>query len=73
MIHLSVMVGKFVKQDAREFCPSTTAPLLSTMADSLLASGREVPYDNIYTLVSLTLLRTPNGVSTEHTCSDRIF
>ena len=38
------MVGKFVKQVVREWCPSTTKPLLSTMTDSLLAPGRGVLY-----------------------------
>jgi len=37
-------VGKFVKQDVRELCPSTTGPLLPTMTDSLLAPGQEVLY-----------------------------
>ena len=36
------MVGKFVKQDVREWYPSTAGPLLSTMTDSLLAPGRAV-------------------------------
>ena len=35
-------MGKFVKQDVREWCPSTTGPLLPTMTDSLLAPGRKV-------------------------------
>ena len=39
---LAVMVGKFVKQVVREWCPSTTGPLLPTMTNSLLAPGREV-------------------------------
>ena len=33
-MYLAVMVGKFVKQDVREWCPSTTGPLLPTMTDS---------------------------------------
>ena len=41
-MHLAVMVGKFVKQVVREWCPSATGPLLPIMTDSLLASGREV-------------------------------
>ena len=32
----AVMVGKFVKRVVREWCPSTTGPLLPTMTDSLL-------------------------------------
>ena len=35
-------MGKFGKQDVREWCPSSTGPLLPTMTDSLLAPGREV-------------------------------
>ena len=38
-MYLAVMVGKFVKQDVREWCPSTKGPLLPTMTDSLLAPG----------------------------------
>ena len=34
-------MGKFVQQDVREWCPSTTRPLLPTVTDSLLALGRE--------------------------------
>ena len=37
-------MGKFVKEDVRELCPSTTGPLLPTMTDSLLASHQEVLY-----------------------------
>ena len=33
-MYLAVMVGKFVKQVVREWCPSTTGPLLPTMTDS---------------------------------------
>ena len=35
-------MGEFVKQNMREWYPSTTGPLLPTMTDSLLAPGREV-------------------------------
>ena len=35
-------MGKFVKQDVREWCPSTAEPLLPTMTDSLLDRGRQV-------------------------------
>ena len=41
-MHLAVMVGKFAKQDLKEWCPSTTGPLLPTVTDSLRAPGREV-------------------------------
>ena len=41
-MYLAGMVGKFVKLVVKEWCPSTTGPLLPTMTDSLLASGREV-------------------------------
>ena len=34
-MYVTVMVGKFVTQDVREWCPSTTGPLLPTMTDSL--------------------------------------
>ena len=44
MVYLAVMVGKFVKQVVRGWCPSTTGPLLPTITDSLLARGREVLY-----------------------------
>ena len=43
-MYFAVMVGKFVKQVVREWCPSTTGPLLPTMTDSLLAPGQEVLY-----------------------------
>ena len=42
-------MGKFVKQDVREWCPSTTGPLLPTMTDSLLALGQEVLYKRYHT------------------------
>ena len=42
-MYLATMVGKFVKQVVREWCPSTTGPPLPTMTDSL-ALGREVLY-----------------------------
>ena len=45
---LAVMVGKCVKQVAREWCPSTTGPLLPTMTDSLPALGREVLYKRMH-------------------------
>ena len=38
-------MDKFVKQDVREWSPSTTGPLLPTMIDCLLAPAREVPRD----------------------------
>ena len=43
-MYLAVLVGKIVKQVVREWCPSTTGPLLPTMIDSLLAPGRGVLY-----------------------------
>ena len=54
-------MGKFVKQDVREWCPSTTGPLLPTMTDSLLARGREVLYKQYHTgeLVEATILAPP--------------
>ena len=46
-MYLEVMVGKFVKQDVREWCPSTTGPLLPTMTDSLLAPGQAPIVDSM--------------------------
>ena len=43
-MYLVVLVGNFVRQDVREWFPSTTGPLLPTMTDSLLAPGRGVLY-----------------------------
>ena len=42
----------------REWCPSTTGPLLPTMTDSLIAAGREVLYKRYYVgeLVPATIL-----------------
>ena len=56
-MHLAVMVGKFVKQDMREWCPSTTGALLPTMTDSLLAPGQEVLYKRYHSdeLVEATI------------------
>ena len=33
-MYVAVIVGKFVKQVMKEWCPSTTGPLLPTMTDS---------------------------------------
>ena len=41
-MHLAVMVGKFVKQVVREWCPSTTGPLLPIMIEW---AGYLVPRD----------------------------
>ena len=41
-MYLAVMVGKFVKQVVREWCPSTTGPLLPTMTEW---AGYLVPRD----------------------------
>ena len=62
-MRLAVMLGKFVKQIVREWCPSTVGPLLPSMTDSLLAPGREVLYKRYHTgeLVQPTIL----GPSTE--------
>ena len=49
MMYLAVMVGNFVKQVVREWCSSTTGPLLPTVTDSLLAPGREVLYKRYHT------------------------
>jgi hypothetical protein len=58
------MVSKFVKQDVRERCPSTTGPLLPTMTDSLLAPGWEVLYKRYRTgvLVQAIILGRAWGV-----------
>ena len=42
------MVGKFVKQVVREWCPSTTGLLLPTITNSLLAPRREVLYQRYH-------------------------
>ena len=39
-MYLAVMVGEFVKRVVREWCPSTTGPLLPTMTDTLPLPGR---------------------------------
>ena len=56
-------MGKFIKEDVREWFPSTTGPLLPTMTDSLLAPSREVLSQRYHTgeLVEATTL----GPSTE--------
>ena len=67
-MYLAVMAGKFVKQDVREWCPSTTGPLLPTMiewAGYLVPRDVSLPFHNI-------VARAPNGVSNEHSRSDRI-
>ena len=68
MMHLEIMVGKIVKQDVREWYPSTTAPLLPTMPDGLGFLCFGMCYGSF-----TTLSRTPNGVSNKHSCSDHIF
>ena len=45
-MYLAVMVGKFVNQVVREWCPSTTGPLLPTM--TLPAPGQEVLYQRYH-------------------------
>ena len=62
-MYLAVMVGKVVKQVVREWCPSTTGPLLPPMTDSVLAPGREVLCKRYHTgdLVEAAVL----GLSTE--------
>ena len=57
-MYLAVLVGKFVKHVVREWCPSTTGPLLPTMTNSLLAPGREVPNKRYHTseLIPATIL-----------------
>ena len=52
-------MGKFVKQDVRELCPSTTGPLLPTMTDSLLVPGREVLYKRYPSQRSLSQIGLP--------------
>ena len=55
-MYLAVMVGKFVKQVVRGWCPSPTRPLLPSMTDSLLAPGREVLYKGYRHVQGLCLL-----------------
>ena len=59
MLYLAVLVGQIVEQDVREWCPSTTRPLLPTMTDSLLAPGWEALYKQYHTgeFVEATILR----------------
>ena len=45
VMYVAVMVGTFVKQDVREWYPSTTGPLFPTITDSLLAPGWVRPQD----------------------------
>ena len=52
-------MGKFVKQDVREWCPSTTRPLLPTITDSLLAPSREVRYKHCPSQRSLSKIGLP--------------
>ena len=64
MIYLAVMVGKLVKQVVREWCPSTTGPLLPTMTDcTLLAPGRELLYKRYHTGELLPVPRTKRAPS----------
>ena len=56
-----VDMGKFIKQDVREWCPSAKGPLLPTMTDSLLAPSREVLSKRYHTGELATIL----GPSTE--------
>ena len=67
-MHRATMVDKSVKQRAREWHPSTTGPRMPTVTDRLriLCLGM---CDRRFR----TLSRAPNGVSSEHSCSDRIF
>ena len=48
-MYRALMVGKFVKQDVREWYSSTTGPLLPTMTDSLFAPDQEVLYKRYHT------------------------
>ena len=41
-MYLAVMVGRFVQHDVREWCPSTTGPLLPTVTEW---AGYLVPRD----------------------------
>ena len=66
-MYLAVMVGKFVKQVVREWCPSTTGPLLPTMTEW---AGYLVPWDVLLPFHNI-VARAPNGVSNEHCRSDR--
>ena len=50
-MYLAVLVGKFVKQVVREWCPSTTGPLLPTMTEW---AGCLVPRDVLPPFVART-------------------
>ena len=67
-MYLAVMVGKFVKQVVREWCPSTTGPLSPTMTLKGLGILCRGTCYRRFTILS----RAPNGVSNEHSCSDRV-
>ena len=61
-MYLAVLVGKFVKEDVTEWCPSTTGPLLPTMIEW---AGYLVPWDvllafhNIVVRTERRVQRTP--------------
>ena len=59
-MHLAIIVGKFIKQDAREWYPSTTGPQLPTMTDSGYLVLRDVlpEFHNIVTLTDRRVQRT---------------
>ena len=57
-MYLAVMVDKFVKQVVREWCPSTTGPLLPTMTDSVL-SHQIFPSQRCRSRIGLPILPVP--------------
>ena len=59
-MYLVVMVGKFAKQAVREWCPSTTGPLLPTITDSLLAPARMAHH--VFRRVPCTVDRVSNAL-----------
>ena len=61
-MYLAVMVGKFVKQVVREWCPSTTGPLLPTMTEwaAYLVPRDVLPaFHNIVARTERRVQRTP--------------
>ena len=60
-MYLAVMVGKFVKRVVREWCPSTTGPLLPTMTEwaGYLVPGDVLPaFHNIVACTERRVQRT---------------
>ena len=60
-MYLAVMVGNFAKQVVREWCPSTTGPLLPTMiewAGYLVPRDVCLPFHNLVARTERCVQRT---------------